>query len=71
LPLSALLDLQGKHYVWTIDDKTLRVSRKPVHVASIDSNGAVIASGVRPGDKVVTAGVHLLHEGQRIKLLDQ
>ncbi|POA98153.1 efflux RND transporter periplasmic adaptor subunit [Chromobacterium sinusclupearum] len=71
LPLSALLDLQGKHYVWTIDDKTLRVSRKPVKVAAIDSDNAVIASGVRAGDKVVTAGVHLLHEQQRIKLLDR
>ncbi|MCD4498977.1 efflux RND transporter periplasmic adaptor subunit [Chromobacterium vaccinii] len=71
LPLTALLDLQGKQYVWTIDGQSLRVSRKPVTVASIDDSGAVIASGVRPGDKVATAGVHLLREGQRVKLLEQ
>ncbi|MEO9386105.1 efflux RND transporter periplasmic adaptor subunit [Chromobacterium phragmitis] len=71
LPLTAILDLQGKHYVWTVDDKTLRVSRKPVEVASIDSDGASIASGARAGDKIVTAGVHLLREGQRVKLLGQ
>ncbi|AUH49640.1 efflux RND transporter periplasmic adaptor subunit [Chromobacterium sp. ATCC 53434] len=71
LPLTALLDLQGRQYLWTIDSQTLRVSRKPVQVASIDDNGAVIASGIRPGDKVVTAGVHLLREGQRVKLLGQ
>ncbi|POZ62673.1 efflux RND transporter periplasmic adaptor subunit [Chromobacterium alticapitis] len=71
LPLTAILDLQGKHYVWVVDDKTLRVSRKAVEVGAIDSDNAAIASGVRAGDKIVTAGVHLLHEQQRVKLLGQ
>ncbi|QEL56655.1 efflux RND transporter periplasmic adaptor subunit [Chromobacterium paludis] len=71
LPLTAVLDLQGKHYVWTVDDKTLRVSRKPVEVGAISSDSVAIAAGVRPGDKIVTAGVHLLHEQQRVKLLGQ
>ncbi|WP_434632877.1 efflux RND transporter periplasmic adaptor subunit [Chromobacterium sp. CV08] len=71
LPLTAVLDLQGRHYVWAIDGKTLRVSRRPVEVAAIDDGGAAIASGVASGDKIVTAGVHLLREGQRVKLLDR
>ncbi|OHX12774.1 efflux RND transporter periplasmic adaptor subunit [Chromobacterium sphagni] len=71
LPLTAVLDLQGKHYVWLIDPRSLRVSRKPVSVGTVDNDSIAIADGVRPGDKVVTAGVHLLREQQRVKLLAQ
>ncbi|WP_047248897.1 efflux RND transporter periplasmic adaptor subunit [Chromobacterium subtsugae] len=71
LPLTAVLDLQGKHYVWTIDAQSLRVSRKPVSVGAADNDSIAVTDGVRAGDKVVTAGVHLLREGQRVKLLDR
>ncbi|UTH76662.1 efflux RND transporter periplasmic adaptor subunit [Chromobacterium sp. IIBBL 290-4] len=71
VPLTALLDLQGQHYVWKIDAQTLRVSRKPVTVVAIDNDSAALAAGIQPGDKIATAGVHLLHEQQRVKLLDQ
>lgn len=69
LPLTALLDEQGKHYVWVVDDKTLRVSRRAVSVQSIDSQSVTLQGGVRPGEKVVSAGVHLLHDNQRVTLL--
>ncbi|NWK77280.1 efflux RND transporter periplasmic adaptor subunit [Aquitalea sp. LB_tupeE] len=69
LPLTALLDEQGKHYVWVVDDKTLRVSRRPVVVQRIDSQSVTLQGGVRPGEKVVSAGVHLLHDQQRVTLL--
>lgn len=69
LPLTALLDEQGKHYVWVVDDKSLRVSRRPVTVQSIDSQSVTLQGGVRPGEKVVSAGVHLLHDNQRVTLL--
>jgi RND family efflux transporter MFP subunit len=69
LPLTALLDEQGKHYVWVVDDKTLRVSRRPVVVQHIDSQSVTLQGGVRPGEKVVSAGVHLLHDNQRVTLL--
>lgn len=69
LPLTALLDEQGKHYVWVVNDKDLRVIRRPVSVASIDSNSVTLQAGVHPGEKVVSAGVHLLHDKQRVTLL--
>jgi RND family efflux transporter MFP subunit len=69
LPLTALLDEQGQHYVWVVNDKDLRVMRRPVSVASIDSNSVTLQGGVRTGEKVVSAGVHLLHDKQRVTLL--
>jgi len=71
LPLTALLDEQGKHYVWVIDPKSGKVGRKPVTVASIGADWVALASGVARGQQVVTAGVHLLRDGQRVSLLKE
>ncbi|PXX44330.1 efflux RND transporter periplasmic adaptor subunit [Aquitalea magnusonii] len=71
LPLTALLDEQGKHALWIVDPKTLRVSRRAVSVLNIDSDSASVRGALQPGELVVTAGVHLLHEGQRVLLLQQ
>ncbi|BBF88069.1 probable Co/Zn/Cd efflux system membrane fusion protein [Aquitalea magnusonii] len=69
LPLTAVLDEQGKHYVWVLNDKSLRVTRRAVSVLAIDSNSVTLQGGVRPGEKVVSAGVHLLHDNQRVTML--
>ncbi|RQO70923.1 efflux RND transporter periplasmic adaptor subunit [Aquitalea sp. FJL05] len=71
LPLTALLDEQGKHSLWIVDAKTLRVSRRAVSVLNMDSDSVTVRGALQPGDKVVSAGVHLLHEGQRVLLLQQ
>jgi len=70
LPHSAILDENGKHYVWLIDGSN-KVGRKAVQVARLDSQGVTLQSGLAGGEKVVTAGVHLLRDGQRVSLLQQ
>lgn len=69
LPLAAILDQQGKQYVWVIDTKTQKVGRKLVTVGTPDSNGILIRSGLNGGEQIVTAGVHLLRDGQRVAML--
>lgn len=69
LPLTALLDQQGRHYVWRIDARTSRVSRCPVTVQSLSNDSVLIAGGIHRGDRIVSAGVHLLHDQQRVTLL--
>ena len=70
LPLTAVLDEQGRHAVWVLDGKTLRVKKRAVTLAGIDSQTVTVASGVRAGETVVTAGVHLLRDGMRVRRLD-
>ncbi len=70
LPHSAILDENGRHYVWLIGSGN-KVGRKVVQVARLDSQGVVLQSGLAGGEKVVTAGVHLLRDGQRISLLKE
>jgi hypothetical protein len=41
----------------------------PVTIGGVDGNEIVLESGVQPGQTVVTAGVHLLKPGQKVKIL--
>ncbi|MDN0082700.1 efflux RND transporter periplasmic adaptor subunit [Crenobacter sp. SG2305] len=71
LPLTALLDEQGKHYVWVIDPASRKVGRKPVSVAAVGTDWVAVSGGIVRGQQVVTAGVHLLRDGQRVSLLKE
>lgn len=68
LPASALLEQDGKTSVWLVDAASASVSQRPVTVAAAGPGYFVIESGIDAGARVVTAGVHSLKEGQKIKL---
>jgi multidrug efflux system membrane fusion protein len=67
LPLSALREAQGKSAVWLVDRTSMTVKSQDVQLAGADGNEAVITSGLAPGQIVVTAGVHVLSPGQKVK----
>ncbi len=67
LPLSAVMQQQGRTAVWLLDTATMTVKVQPVTVAGADGNTVVVAEGLRPGQQVVTAGVHVLMPGQKVK----
>ncbi len=67
LPLSALRDVQGRSAVWLVDRASMTVASQVVQLAGADGNEAVIAGGLVPGQIVVTAGVHVLNPGQKVR----
>ena len=67
LPLSALREEQGKTNVWVVDQASMTVKSQPVQLAGAEGNAAVITAGLAPGQVVVTAGVHVLTPGQKVK----
>jgi len=67
LPLSAVLEQQGRTSVWVLDPASMTVKPRPVQVAGADGNEVVVANGLRPGDEVVVAGVHVLTAGQKVR----
>jgi RND family efflux transporter MFP subunit len=69
LPLSALLEKDGKELVWVVDPQALTVATRPIRPASKSAGNFTVADGLEAGTLVVTAGVHSLAEGQRVKLL--
>jgi len=68
LPLTAVMQQQGRPAVWLVDTASMTVKVQPVSVAGADGNDVIVASGLQPGQRVVTAGVHVLTPGQKVKL---
>lgn len=66
LPVSALHQLGDRTAVWLLDGKSMTVRAQVVEVVGADGNLALLAGGIAPGDEVVTAGVHVLSEGQAV-----
>jgi len=69
LPLSAVLESKGRTVVWILDAKSATVRSRAIKVAGAEGNEVVVSEGLEPGDIVVTAGVHVLTEGQKVKPL--
>lgn len=68
VPLTALVQNQGASAVWLVENGTVRLA--PVQLAGASGNDMLVASGLNPGQVVVTAGVHLLKPGQKVTVLD-
>jgi len=68
LPLAAVVQVNGQSAVWVLDRASMTVRPQPVVVASADGNRLVLTSGLAAGQTVVTAGVHTLAPGQKVKL---
>lgn len=66
LPTSALRQQGQGSAVWVLDEPSMTVRSQAVQVATADGNEAVIAAGLQPGMRVVTAGVHVLAPGQKV-----
>ncbi len=71
LPLTAVMRQQGQTAVWVLDPTSMTVKVQPIVVAGADGNSVMVASGLQPGQRVVTAGVHTLTPGQKVKLYDE
>jgi RND family efflux transporter MFP subunit len=71
LPLTALIEHEGQPAVWVVDPQTLKVARRTVHLGEFHGDQVIVASGLAPGQRVVTAGVHKLYPDQPVRLLDE
>jgi RND family efflux transporter MFP subunit len=70
VPTSAIRQESGQSAVWVFDPQTSTVSIQVVQVATADGNEVVIAAGLRPGQQIVSAGVHVLSPGQKVNALN-
>lgn len=71
LPLSALHIKDGQPAVWLVDPATSKIHLTPVKTGAYRETDVPVLSGLKAGDWVVSAGVHLLQEGQTIKPIDR
>lgn len=66
LPTSALRQDGNATAVWVFDPASMSVRSQAVQLGPIEENQVVIVSGLTPGQKVVSAGVHVLTAGQKV-----
>jgi len=66
VPLGGVLDDGKTPGVWVLDSATSTVRFQPIKLLRVTSEAAVI-SGSSSGDRIVSLGAHLLHEGARVR----
>jgi RND family efflux transporter MFP subunit len=72
IPSSAVFaDENGNQFVWRLDTHTMQVSRGEVSVDGLTGNALNILDGLNSGDVIVTAGVHFLRDGQKVRYLSK
>ena len=66
VPERAVLDMQGKQFVWVIaaDDKA---SQRPVTVGETIGGRVVITEGLKVGERIVTEGLQKVREGALVQ----
>ena len=69
IPVGALYDGGTGTSVWVIDPHTSTLSRRPVAVAKLGSETALVSKGLKPGERILALGAHLVKEGEKVTIL--
>lgn len=68
VPTNAIRQEGAQTAVWIFDPQTSTVASQAVQVATADGNEVVIAAGLKPGQQIVSTGVHVLSPGQKVSV---
>lgn len=68
VPIAALFDAGKGPGVWVVDGEPAKVSWRPVAVQRIDDAGAYVSGPLKPGERIVALGAHLLREGEEVRV---
>lgn len=66
IPLSAIYQDGNSPAVWVVKDNV--VTLRPVTIGNFGNGTVQVLSGLKRGECIVTAGVHRLQEGQKVRL---
>ncbi|HEY0181602.1 MAG TPA: efflux RND transporter periplasmic adaptor subunit [Rhodopila sp.] len=70
VPLGAIDDEGKGPGIWVVDPSTSKVAYRPVELLQLGGEIAILGKGARPGEQVVAAGGHELHDGERVRVVD-
>jgi RND family efflux transporter MFP subunit len=70
VPIGAMFDPGTGPGVWTIVDAPVRVTWRAIKVNRIDDETVSVSDGLEHGERVVSLGAHVLHEGQRVRIAE-
>jgi RND family efflux transporter MFP subunit len=68
VPAGAVLDAGKGSGVWAVAGSPARVTWRRVDVIGIADDTARVQGDLKPGDRVVALGAHLLHDGDKVRV---
>jgi multidrug efflux pump subunit AcrA (membrane-fusion protein) len=68
VPIGAIFDAGKGPGVWLIGGQPEKVSWRPVAIRQLGDDRAQVTGQLKPGDRVVALGAHLLREGQQVQV---
>ncbi len=72
LPVEAVVgDYKLDPIVWVVDERSMTVKSAPVHVRQMRGHWIEVTDGLKPGQRVVTAGAAFLQENMKVALLPE
>ncbi len=71
VPLAAVMQDATTPTIWVLDATATRVQRTPVSLIRLTREAAIIAGALRPGDRIVTLGVHMLDADKPVRVVEQ
>jgi RND family efflux transporter MFP subunit len=69
VPLTAIFQQGDQAAVWVVAADN-SISLRKIRVTAYRDDGAVVAGGVTAGERIVAAGVHKLHTGEKIRIIE-
>ena len=70
VPVEAVFaDAEGVPQVWVVDPETASVAARRVETGAMEGGEIVVLGGLSAGERIVTAGVHHLRDGMRVRPL--
>lgn len=72
IPAGAVFTDENKQtFVWLVDPDTFTIEKTPVQIGNMIEDQIRVTSGIEPGDRIVTAGVHFLRAGDEVSISEQ
>jgi len=68
VPLSALFHRNGRPAVWVVEGDRVRLQE--IATGELQANSVAVTAGLEAGQRIVTAGVNRLSDGQRVALAE-
>lgn len=70
VPMTSLLDDGRGPVVFVVDPTSSELERRPVVVEAYQQDSAIVASGLKEGDEIVTLGVQKLQAGKAVRVAE-
>lgn len=70
LPIGALFDAGKGPGVWVVDGEPTKVSWQPVVIKQLADASAYVTGQIKPGQRIVSLGAHLLREGEQVRVAE-